>query len=260
MSYISTIVLESILNKEPFYKREPITAITESSDQYKGHTPSNSVSPLDGSPYLKTSTKLTQKSDLNKPSHESEPGGDGGMNFKDATGKTIGDNFHKEAGGILSESSIGNKILAYIAENTIVSSSSAMPITGGRTPMLEDEQSNDLPPVYTNEAPAVETAPEELDNINTNTTSNSGFEQDTSELDQTTGPQYYAPDNGSLNPSDDEASEFDDPELVAQSMVNDMINTIGNPDAVNGVNGIEERFKPQCGCGIMESVINLCRK
>lgn len=284
-AYAAKIILENNIIQEA------------GSGDYKGQTSSNSVSSLDASPYLRNNYKRTSQKELDTPKPAENENENAGSNFKDKDGKTIDDAFGHT--GKIEESIIGSKIKTFIYENIIMNQPEllAQPIQPiqqlqsgqpGYTQQFTDNLNTSLsqpeilepeaiPPVLPaqepevlstfNDAPAgVSPEASESDNINTNTIDPSVLDNDTISDNQLTGPQFYAPDNNYLNPSDQE----DDFETSPYAIVNKMLNNssldsspeqypdVGDSLAIKS--SVNETPSCGCGCPIMENIINLARR
>lgn len=257
--------------------------LESSSGEYKGKTSENSVSPLDASPYMRNSTRLTKPKELDTPKVDNDNESNGGMNFKDKDGNTLNDHF-KDSGKIeettMSPAETGlilNKIKTMIFENYLVNNPVQVPVVPIQpTPVDVDPQPvqpelNPVPEVLQNfdNVPAgAESEISTSDNIDTNTIDPSILGTDTANNDQLTGPQYFAPDNNYLNPSEQD----EDFEVSPYTIVNKMLNNTdidSSPEDYPNVedslaikSSVQEAPAPSCSCGcpIMENVLILARR
>lgn len=249
--------------------------ITEAgSGEYKGMTQSNSVSPLDASPYLKNNYKRTNQKELDTPKPAEDENENAGSNFKDKDGKSIDDNFGHT--GKIEESVIGSKIKTFIYENIIMNQPQMVqqPVYTQQPDIIEPEV---VTPVLPAQEPAVMStfndvpagvSPEAVtsDDINTNTIDPSVLDDSTISDNQLTGPQFFAPDNNYLNPSDQE----DDFETSPYAIVNKMLDASSISTSPEEYPNIEDSLAikstvtetPSCNCGcpIMENVLILARR
>lgn len=252
-----------------------------SSGEYKGKTSENSVSPLDASPYMRNSTRLTKPKELDTPKVDNDNESNGGMNFKDKDGNTLNDHF-KDSGKIeettMSPAETGlilNKIKTMIFENYLVNNPQPAQVTVEpqvvQPEILPQPELNPVPEVlqnFDNSPAGAEFETSTSDNINTNTIDPSILGTDTANNDQLTGPQYFAPDNNYLNPSEQD----EDFEVSPYAIVNKMLNNTdidsspedypNEDDSLAIKSSVHETPAPSCSCGcpIMENVLILARR
>lgn len=250
------------------------------SGDYKGKTSENSVSPLDASPYMRNNTRLTKPKELDTPKVDNDNESNGGMNFKDKDGNTINDHF-KDSGKIeettMSPSETGlilNKIKTMIFENYLINNPEqpqvqSVMVAPVQPEILPQPELNPVPEVLQNfdNVPAgAEAEMDTSDNIDTNTIDPSILGTDTANNNQLTGPQYFAPDNNYLNPSDQEEDFEVSPYAIVNKMLNNTdINTSPEeyPDTEDSLaikSSVQETPSCNCGCPIMENILILARK
>ena len=258
--------------------------ITEAgSGEYKGMTQSNSVSPLDASPYLKNNYKRTSQKELDTPKPAEDENENAGSNFKDKDGKSIDDNFGHT--GKIEESIIGSKIKTFIYENIMMNQPELLvqpqmvqqPVYTQQPVQPDVIEPEAVAPVLPAQEPVVMSTFNDVpagaspsavtsDDINTNTIDPSVLDDNTISDNQLTGPQFFAPDNNYLNPSDQE----DDFETSPYAIVNKMLDASSistspeeYPDIEDSLaikSTVTETPSCNCGCPIMENVLILARR